>query len=60
MEWVIFLHIDMHMPLALVDLVVLGLIQVVNKYGKGYVPVLLAIWNNSKRLLITCLITCNE
>lgn len=31
-----FLHIDMHMPLALVDLVVLGLIQVVNKYGKGY------------------------
>lgn len=35
-EWVIFLHIDMHMPLALVDLVVLGLIQVVNKYGKGY------------------------
>lgn len=25
-----------YMPLALVDLVVLGLIQVVNKYGKGY------------------------
>lgn len=31
-----FLHIDMHMPLALVDIIVLGLIQVVNKYGKGY------------------------
>lgn len=42
-EWVIFLHIDMHMPLALIDLVVLGLIQVVNKYGKGYVSVLFVI-----------------
>lgn len=43
-----------------IHVVVLVLIQVVNKYGKGYVPVLLAIWNNSKRLLITCFITCNE
>lgn len=41
-------------------IVVLVLIQVVNKYGKGYVSVLFVIWNNSKRLLITCFITCNE